>query len=625
MRRPKYITFTVMAAVLCIFLSSYASDTPQTWEEKYRDEPYVFLRSERTVELRKDFTTLTTTRFVARIQKDGAKDMGEISVDYDKSREVVKDIQAFTITPGGEKLQSREIQDLALKKGYAVYSDERTKLITMPHVVVGSVIDWQVAVETTKPVIEKNFYDMISLSSAVPVKVQKYTMVAPKDMKLHFKYINTDRKPIVTYSKDNVIYTWEISDIDKIEFEEYMPPWEEVYETVAISTLDSWEEMSIWAWNLFSKNLRLSDEMKKKANEITKGKKLLSDKVQAIIEYIQDDFRYVAMNMDFHSYEPHPSDQMFSNKYGDCKDYTLMGMAMLSEIGVKAYPVLFPSSTVFKKEGLLPMPTYFNHAIIFFEIDGKKYYYDLLHKGYYFYEIPAALSKRTVLVVNEKGGFFSTIPLMDESEVVTITEEHAVIQDDGIAIVEATALLPMELSISIRERFRNMPNDEQQKFFATFESAFSSGGKVLEREWKNLSTPHTKITVRLKYENSHRVQRVGDMMMFGMPQRPRGTLFTTPKRKYPIVFTDNARKEKHVTYLIPDGYEIVNLPKIVALNHIFARYERTYHVNGNTISGIEVYEYKESRTPAAQYEKVKKFYDDVTRMTNDLIMIKKKG
>ncbi|MBI3377019.1 MAG: hypothetical protein HY035_01270 [Nitrospirae bacterium] len=228
-------------------------------------------------------------------------------------------------------------------------------------------------------------------------------------------------------------------------------------------------------------------------------------------------------------------------------------------------------------------------------------------------------------MVNEKGGFFSTIPLMDESEVVTITEEHAVIQDDGIAIVEATALLPMELSISIRERFRNMPNDEQQKFFATFESAFSSGGKVLEREWKNLSTPHTKITVRLKYENSHRVQRVGDMMMFGMPQRPRGTLFTTPKRKYPIVFTDNARKEKHVTYLIPDGYEIVNLPKIVALNHIFARYERTYHVNGNTISGIEVYEYKESRTPAAQYEKVKKFYDDVTRMTNDLIMIKKKG
>jgi hypothetical protein len=624
MRRLKYMIFAVVAVVLCA-LSSYASSTSQTWEEKYKEESYVFLHSERTVELKKDFTTTTTTRFVARVQKDGAKDMGEISIEYDKSREVVKDIQAFTITPGGDKLQSREIQDLALKKDYAVYSDERTKLITMPHVVVGSVIDWQVVIETTKPVIEKNFYDTVYLSSFVPMKVGRYTLIAPKDMKLHFKYINTDRKPNITHSNDKVIYTWERSDVEKIEFEEYMPPWEEVYETVAISTLNSWEEMSLWAWNLFKKNLRLSDEIKKKVNEITNSKKLLSDKVQAIIEYIQSDFRYVAMQMDFHSYEPHPSDQVFSNKYGDCKDYTLMGIAMLSEIGVKAYPVLFPSGLAFKKEGLLPMPTYFNHAIIFFEVDGKKYYYDLLHKGYYFYEIPAALSKRTVFVVNEEGGFFSTIPPMNELEAVTVTEEHAVITNDGVAIIEATALLPMELSVSLRERFKNMPNDEQQKFFASFESAFSSGGKVIEREWKNLKTPYAKITVRLKYENSHWIQRVGDMMMFGMPQRPRGTMLTTPKRKYPILFNANNRKEKRVTYLIPDGYEIVNLPKGISLNHAFAKYERTYRVNGNIISGKEVYEHKESRTPASQYEEVKKFYEDVTRMTNDLILIKKKG
>lgn len=624
MGRMKYIIFTLVAALLCA-LSSYASDTPQTWEEKYKDEPYVYVISERTVELRKDFTTLTRIRLAAKVQKDSAKDMGEISIEYDKSREVVKDIQAFTITPSGEKLQSKEIQDLALKKDYAVYSDERTKLITMPHVVVGSVIDWQAVIETTKPVIEKNFYGMVYLSSSVPMKAHKYTLIAPKDMKLNFKYVNTDRKPVVTYSDDKVIYTWEASNIDKIEFEEFMQPWEELYEAVAISTLNSWEDMSIWVWNLFSKNLRLSDEMKKKVSEITKGKSSLSDKVQAIVEYIQNDFRYVAMNMDFHSYEPHPSDQVFSNKYGDCKDYTLMGMAMLSEIGIKAYPVLFPAGIGFKNEGKLPMPTYFNHAILFFEADGKKYYYDLLHKGYYFHDIPAALSKRTVFVVNEKGGFFSTIPAVNESETATIAEENAVIRDDGVAVIEAAALFPMEFSISIRESLKNMPGDKKQKFFSSFESAFSSGGRVLEREWKNLSTSYTKITVRLKYENSHLVQRMGDMMIFGMPQRPRGALFTNPKRIYPIVFFTNNKKEKRVTYQIPEGYEVINLPKKIALDNAFAKYERSYKVEGSVISGIEVFEYKESRTPAAKYEEVRKFYDDVTRLTNDQIMIKKKG
>lgn len=625
MHRNILTVAAIVAALLVLPSFSVAADKAPSWEDKYQDEPYVTLLMEQNVELRKDFTTLTTVHVVTKIQKDSAKELGEISLDYDNSREVIKDIQAFTITPDGEKLKHQQIQDLTRDKDHAVYSDSRTKMITMPNVVVGSTIDWQATVETTKPVIEKNYYDSVTFSYLVPVKMQRYTLKAPKDIALHFSYLNTGRKPAVSYTEDSVIYTWEVADNPKIEPEEYMPSWDEVAEVVSISTLNSWEEINQWSWKLFTKNLNLTDAMKKKVAEITKDRKTLPDKVQAVIEYIQEDLRYVAMNMEFHSYEPHPSDQVFANKFGDCKDYTLLGMAMLSELGVKAYPVLYPSSRSFSRDRLLPMPTHFNHAILYFEVDGTSYYSDLLRKGYSLPDIPDAMSEKKVFVINEKGGFFGTIPRTDDAETVRITDEHTVVRENGDATVEITAFFPRNFSVQFREEYRNQNDTARQKMFEYFESLLAAGGKVTEREWKNLDTPYTRITVRLKYEKPQWAQRVGNMLMFGMPQNPRGTMFTVMKRKYPVVFTSSARKEKKVTYEFPDGYEIVNLPKDVILKSAFAGYERTYSVTGSTIRGKEVSEYRKSVTPPEQYQQIRDFHDDVTRLTNDMIMIRKKG
>jgi hypothetical protein len=46
-------------------------------------------------------------------------------------------------------------------------------------------------------------------------------------------------------------------------------------------------------------------EMKQKVAEITKGKATLADKIQAIIDYVRQDYSYVSMKMESHNYEPH--------------------------------------------------------------------------------------------------------------------------------------------------------------------------------------------------------------------------------------------------------------------------------------------------------------------------------
>src|SRR3989304_3085230 len=106
------------------------------WDEKYANEPYVVLLSEEDVTIGKDYATVRKIRMKAKVQNEGGKVIGEIPVRYDQSREEVKDLEAFTVTPDGKKIRYEKVQDLNASGQSAVYTDERVKEISMPNVVV---------------------------------------------------------------------------------------------------------------------------------------------------------------------------------------------------------------------------------------------------------------------------------------------------------------------------------------------------------------------------------------------------------------------------------------------------------------------------------------------------------
>ncbi|MGO9379619.1 MAG: DUF3857 domain-containing protein [Dissulfurispiraceae bacterium] len=74
-------------------------------------------------------------------------------------------IEAYTITPDSKKLQYEKIQDLSTSGERSIYSDARKKVIALPGVVVGSIIDADVTIKRHKPVIENNFFDNLQLSA----------------------------------------------------------------------------------------------------------------------------------------------------------------------------------------------------------------------------------------------------------------------------------------------------------------------------------------------------------------------------------------------------------------------------------------------------------------------------
>jgi len=110
--------------------------------------------------------------------------------------------------------------------------------------------------------------------------------------------------------------------------------------------------------------------------------------------------------------------------------------------------------------------------------------------------------------------------------------------------------------------------------------------------------------------------------MFGMGKWSTKAWPST-ERRYPIIFAGNSRTERELVFIIPEGFEILNLPEGIHYETEFATFNRTYEAAGRSIKASDIFEIKMARLPSDGYEDVRNFFNNVSSSSNDTIIIKK--
>src|SRR5581483_2224262 len=107
----------------------------------------------------------------------------------------------------------------------------------------------------------------------------------------------------------------------------------------AANGFTNWEQMGRWYANLTSGRRDPSNEIKQKVAELTASAPNQLDKMRAIARFMQQDIRYVAIELGVGGWQPHPAPEVFSHRYGDCTDKATLMSSMLSAVGVESYYV----------------------------------------------------------------------------------------------------------------------------------------------------------------------------------------------------------------------------------------------------------------------------------------------
>jgi tetratricopeptide (TPR) repeat protein len=91
---------------------------------------------------------------------------------------------------------------------------------------------------------------------------------------------------------------------------------------------------------------------------------------------VQDKVRYVFLGINDGGYVPASADTTWARRFGDCKGKTVLLLALLHELGIKAEPALISTGHGDGLDAHLPMLEWFDHVMVRADIGGKVYWLD---------------------------------------------------------------------------------------------------------------------------------------------------------------------------------------------------------------------------------------------------------
>jgi tetratricopeptide (TPR) repeat protein len=418
---PSRRTMAVLLFVLAVpcYLSSQSSAVPAAGnksdaaaKQDFSQEPFVYEYLRAAMRYENDGSGTREVRARVRVQTPaGLNSAGQLIFQYSSVNEQVEIRSVRVLKSDGNVVAAgpETVQDLSapVAREAPMYTDARQKHVTVPGLAVGDVVEYDVVIDA-KPLLAGQFWYIwnfeqraIALDEQLDLNVPANRAVKIKssegieasnhvdgDRRLyHWATANLKTPPPVDIFKDFKF------DVVKLLGGERPPP----APRVMFSTFQSWTEVADWYAELERDRRVPTPEIRAKADEIARGQQTEEAKAQALYYWVSQNIRYVSLSFGVGRYQPHPAAEVFSNRYGDCKDKTTLLEAMLDAEGLHAHAVLASMSADVDAD--MPNPWQFDHAYTFLQVAGKDTWLDsTLGVGPFDYLAPQLRGKEALVV-----------------------------------------------------------------------------------------------------------------------------------------------------------------------------------------------------------------------------------
>ena len=322
-----------------------------------------------------------------------------------------------------DKLASADVRFLQRETGLSqgVYSGDITAAIVTDDVRVGDTLEVAYTVLGQNPVFGGKFFDAAAWDSPAPVGLRRITLDMPEQRSIAYRMQGGSVAVTPKEQRRNGrrILRFEARDLPPVAAEPYVPADVSTYRWIQFSELGSWKEVNRWALGLF--DTPAGGAAVQEALRAAGAKGTPAQQVVKVLEFVQNEIRYLSLSMGESSHRPFPPAQVLQRRYGDCKDKSLLMVAMLRELGIVAEPVLVSTELRKGLDRMLPSPLLFDHAIVRVHVDGKTYFLDPTRLGQHglLDNMGQTHGGAQVLVVNATGKALDTIALQTDPALIT--------------------------------------------------------------------------------------------------------------------------------------------------------------------------------------------------------------
>ncbi len=650
------VSFCAVIAFLAVIPCAVAGDAP-SWMHAQVSAPLpphdektdaVLLYSETNVTVISADKIKTTVREAYKILRPNGREHGTVAVYFNPTRKI-KSLHGWCIPAQGKDYEVKDKDGAEVSpsiSGAELISDTKVKVLRIPASDPGNIVGYEYEVE------ERPFFlqDEWHFQETDPVRESHYSLQLPLGWEFRDFWLNHPEVKATDAGQN--LWQWTVADVKEIRHEPAMPPYAGVAGQMIVTFFPpggkaangfaAWNDMGKWYFNLVGERVDASPEIKQEVSKLTASATTPLQKMQAIAQFVQRDIRYVAIELGIGGLQPHPAPEVFSHRFGDCKDKATLVRSMLHEIGIESYHVVINDRRG-AVTGNMPAHNGFNHMVTAIKLPdgvndpslvavlqhpklGRLLFFDPTDEITPFGQIRGELQDNYALLVTPEGG--ELIPLPQQPSAMNSIERTAKLTLDAHGMLKGNV---KEVRLGGRawsERYTlmNIANDADRiKPIESLLSNSMSSFRITHASIANLQHTDQPFGFDYSFESDAYAKNAGGLLLV----RPRvlgnkafGYLEAKEPRQFPIEFEGPAHDVDTFEITIPAGYEVDDTPPPVDADYSFASYHSKTEVSGGVIRYTRTFEVKELSLPVNRADELKRFDRAITGDERNTVVLK---
>ncbi|WP_285008231.1 DUF3857 domain-containing protein [Pedobacter faecalis] len=330
-----------------------------------------FVENQNHAELHEEYS-----RVIREIVSDAGVQYGsQISVEYDPSFQKLI-FHKVILWRGGkafDKLNKANFKVLQTEKELSrfIYSGTYDAFFLIEDVRKGDRIEFAYTLKGTNPIYGKKYANTLYFEGGSSIGHLYTNIIFSNKRAIKLKDFGNKTPGRVSQKAGMRIYEWESTLTKTHRTVDYEPSWYNPISRTAVSEYKNWSEVVEWGLNVShypeSNSILLKTKVKDLSDLAGDDKKKY---ITLATRFVQDEIRYMGIETGIYSHKPNPPEKILTQRYGDCKDKSLLLVELLKAKGIDASLVYANTYTTVKTNESLPSPFAFNHVIVVVNLDN---------------------------------------------------------------------------------------------------------------------------------------------------------------------------------------------------------------------------------------------------------------
>lgn len=556
-----------------------------------------------------------------------AKCLGISAKIRDKNGKVVKHLK-----------KKSEFESAQFSPGYELYSESKYYWAELDWLEYPFEIEYEYELELKTLFLWPPWYPQ----SGIPVQKSTYQLILPnEEFNFNTHSIGLEIEPVKRQSKKGKVeWFWELSEVDPPEKEGYMSPESRnqqrallfVAETFMLGKYagqsDTWDNFAKWYRRLITDETTLPPAMVAEVKELLSDEQTVYEKVNEIYRYLQDNTRYVAIYLDIGGWKPHSLSSVAFNKYGDCKDLTMLMIAMLDIAGIQSYPALMRTRDTGRVIEEFPS-NQFNHVLTCVPSESDTIWVECTADNCYAGDLDYSREDSKVLLVKENGGEIVYIPPSPAEENGMVSKIKGRLTSDGLLYLDGWAESSGNQADYVRGNLIGAREEDQVEWVRNYVGENLPKVDLSSYQTYNIEEKFNQpVKIEFSGKASNFAASSGSRLFVNpaiMNRRSKRSVPRKESREFDIYFKYAYADTDSVELQIPTGYALEAGPKVQNLETDFGRYEVNYEAEGNQFRYRRIFQITDKIIAREKYDEFKKFLKAVSKSDGSKFVFKKGG